>query len=161
QAAWEHSKNDTDAQRKALADTAISSLVIMEARLGRVHELQQHIDEISHRPFYGSSEIKIRNARDGLWSMIHHPEISFKCGPYALNTLASLKGSTKAITRDDIITKADSTSQGTNLLQLQVWAHKLGLNMQLAKREHEGKVLFPSVMHWRVSHFAAIVGEEN
>ncbi len=88
---WTSSWNSTKSQRnqkaKAVADDAISRLVIMEARLGLAQDLKQHLSEIANRRINGSVEQRVKDARDGIWSMKHHPEISFKCGPYAVNTL--------------------------------------------------------------------------
>ena len=125
--AWNSTKSQTNPNVKTVADDAISRLVIMEARLGLAQELKQNLGEIANRSLSGSAEQRIKDARDGIWSMKHHPEISFKCGPYAVNTLANLANPKHPVGISETIRKAASTSKGTNLAQLKDWSEQLRL----------------------------------
>lgn len=152
--AWEAAKNETERAQKATADRAIGELVMLEARLGRTEELQKHLSEIAKRPLLGSVETQVDEARGGLQRMLHTPANSYKCGPYALNTLFHLNKATTG--QHPIIRAAASTSKGTNLAQLKEWADQMGMKYQMAKREKNASFVVPCVMHWKVGHFGAI-----
>ena len=156
------SRNDKSQAGIHLANAAIANLMELEARLGMLTILETQVKEIKGRSFAGVLETKITNAKDGLWTMQHHPEIAFKCGPYAVNNLYNLTQSKNTNHQINAIVKAmPSTIKGTNLLQLNQLAKKLGLNYQMAKREPNGQFITPCVMHWKVNHFAAIVKYKN
>ncbi|HEY9684034.1 MAG TPA: RHS repeat-associated core domain-containing protein [Oculatellaceae cyanobacterium] len=154
--AWNSAKKQTDPQRKAIADSAIANLVLLEARLGLMDDLAKHLTEISKRTLTGSIEEKVKNARSGLWSMQHCPEKSFRCGPYAINTLEYLKSPNGGIGLNKTVRKAFSTTKGTNLAQVFDWSQEMGLKLQMCKRDPGAKFVVPAVMHWKVGHFAAV-----
>jgi RHS repeat-associated protein len=157
--AWEGAKNETDRDRAAVASQAISSLLIIDARVGRKDELKNYLSMVKDRAFFGSAEQKVKSAKDGLWSMENAPGRSFKCGPLAVNNLLNL---TKASPEfNPIIEKAQSTTNGTSLAQVKDWSDKVGLKYQAAKRSKGAAFVVPCVMHWSVDHFAAIVGKDN
>jgi len=72
--------------------------------------LDKHLSEISKRTLTGSVAEQVKAARDGLWSMKHHPEIAFKCGPYGLRMLAKAISPSLYIAAHDIVKKAASTT---------------------------------------------------
>lgn len=159
--AWQISKGQTEPARKAIADNAISHLVKVEARLGLMSDLKAHLAEIKNRPLYGSSERLVKDARDGLYVMQNHKEVGFKCGPYAVDTLAHLMKKGQPPGCLDVIRKAASTWRGTNMAQVEDWAKQIGLNLQTVKRTAAVPIIVPSVMHWKVGHFGAITGYEK
>jgi len=157
--AWEGSKNETDRDKAAVANQAISSLLIIDARVGRKDELKNYLAMVKDRAFFGSAEQKVKSAKDGLWSMENAPGRSFKCGPLAVNNVLNL---TKASPEfNPILEKAQSTVKGTSLAQVKDWSDKVGLKYQAAKRSKGAAFVVPCVMHWSVDHFAAIVGKDN
>jgi hypothetical protein len=127
QTAWESSRFQTRPDRKAVADQAVSHLLMLEARLGLMNSLKKHLSELGRRTLTGSVDARVKIARDGLWSMTHHPEIAFKCGPFAVNTLAKLSSPQHPIEVWETIRTAASTNHGTNLAQLQDWSRQVGL----------------------------------
>jgi RHS repeat-associated protein len=157
--AWESSKTQATPGRKAVADQAISNLVLLEAQLGLMSSLEAHLSEIGQRIFTGSIEWKVKNARNGLWAMQHSPQTAFKCGPFAVNTLLFLNS--KTMGRSETIKKAASTAKGTNLAQLEDWSKQVGLKLQMARRSPGSKIIVPAVAHWKVGHFCAITGEHQ
>jgi YD repeat-containing protein len=152
--AWEGAKDETSPDAKAVADRAIAELLLLDARLGRTDELKTYMSEINHRPLFGSNEEKVADARSGLWMMEHQPGVSFKCGPYALNTLLYLNQ--KSVGQNPVLKAIQSTKSGTNLAQVKNWADQVGLKYQIAKRAPGAPVIVPAVMHWKVGHFAAL-----
>ncbi len=61
----------------------------------------------------------------------------------------------------ETIVRAASSNNGTNLAQVDDWSKQLGLQMQMAKRVKGSPVIVPSIMHWKVGHFAALVAQEH
>ncbi len=156
--AWESAKDETEDRAKAVADEALGHLVLLQARLGRKNELDTHLSKLK-RNLSASSEDRVRNAKDGLSCMKQRPGIAYKCGPFALDSLLSVK-SGKAV-RSPMMFKVQSTDQGTNFAQLDDWANKLGLHYQLARRSKGAALIVPSIMHWKLGHFATIMRKEK
>lgn len=159
QSAWDKSKSEKGQAQTIVANAAISRLLMLEARLGRMKDIESQLTVIKNRPMRGSDETRVHCARTGLATMKTNPGVAFKCGPYAVNSLLYGKGEVTAC--DPILNKAASTIKGTNLEQLKGWASQVGLNYQVAKRSPRASVIVPCVMHWKVDHFAAITDESE
>jgi RHS repeat-associated protein len=157
--AWLAAKAERDREKAVVANQAIASLLILNARLGRMDELKKYFQEIEGRAFYGSDEEKVRSAREGYWNMEHRPDCSFRCGPLAINSI--LQKDKRASGMDEKLEKCQSTKSGTTFAQVKDWAKEVGLNYQLAKRSKGALFITPSVVHWKLDHFAALLSEEN
>jgi hypothetical protein len=157
--AWPLAKDATDAEGKALADRVAGELAAMYARLGRMAELEALLKSFEGRVFVGSATEKISGAREGLWSMQHRPEISFRCGPLALHRikLATDPQPSAAMA----IFESASTQKGFSLPQVAELSRKIGLNYHMAFREKDGDFVVPAVVHWKVDHYAAIIRQEG
>src|SRR6185503_18291640 len=101
----------------------------------------------------------ISGAREGLWTMQNEPGIAFRCGPLALHRIKLFLDPKNA--GGDLIHASASTKDGFSLPQVVALSHKLGLNYQMAFRDKGAAVVVPSVIHWNVGHYAAIVGQEG
>ncbi len=156
---WQAAKTERDREKAVVANQAIASLLILNARLGRMEELKKYFQEIEGRAFYGSDEEKVRSAREGYWNMEHRPDCSFRCGPLAINSI--LQKDKRAPGMDEKLEKCQSTKSGTTFAQVKDWAKEVGLNYQLAKRSKGASFITPSVVHWKLDHFAALLSEEN
>jgi RHS repeat-associated protein len=157
--AWALSKDATNAQGKAVADRAVGELAYMYARLGRMTELESLLKSVEDRVFVGSATEKIDGAREGLWNMKNRPEISFRCGPLALHRIKMTTGPQPSATM--AIFESVSTQKGLSLSQVAELSKKIGLNYQMAFRENGGDFIVPSVLHWKVDHYAAIIRREG
>ncbi len=156
--AWESAKGETEARAKSVADEALGHLSILQARLGRKKELDACLSKLNRR-LSSSAQTRVRSAQDGLACMKKRPDIAYKCGPFAVDSLLAAK--TGKAVRSPMIFKAQSTDQGTNFAQLDDWAKKLGLDYQLAKRSKGAPLIAPSIMHWKLGHFATIIRKEK
>jgi hypothetical protein len=132
ESAWDATKAAKRPGPKAVADQAISSLVSLEASLGLLKSLEDHLSQVGKRTLTGTVALKVKEGRESLWMMKHHPEISYKCGPYAVNTIAKLLSPNHSVSCSETIRKAASTDKGTNLAQVESWAKQVGLKMQMA-----------------------------
>ena len=157
--AWNATKSSSGKNETIIANRAVANLCKMLGRVGRKQELESLFKEIGKRQFLGSDEEKIVSAREGLGLMARAPRLAYKCGPHALAMLYNLDKPQKEISK--VITDADVTSDGTTLAQLQKWSDELGMQYQMAKRSPGAPMIDKSVMHWGMSHFAAVMGKRN
>lgn len=160
--AWEESWNlarqDETPYGRAVADRAIGELAVMNARLGRMDRLEAIFAEIEGRNVRGPGKINLDAARQGHWMMEHKPEKAFKCGPYALARIQAFRGTSEL---DPRIASFPSTQQGTSLAQIAGLANELGMGYRMAKRKPGAKLVLPSVVHWKVGHFGALLRKEG
>lgn len=159
QRGWQKLKSAPTGDVRALADRALGELCYMYARLGCKEQLQQLLAEIEGRSLVGSATEKVTGAREGLWFMQHEPETSFLCGPYALVELHRQIRPGKSVPQS--IATLRSTARGTSLLQLQQAAQAGGLRVQSIALGAKGAIPVPSIVHWKVGHFAAITTKRN
>jgi RHS repeat-associated protein len=175
--AWTLAKDATDPKGKALGDRTAGELAYMYSRLGRTEELAALLKSVENREFIGPATEKISGAREGLWNMQNRPEISFRCGPLALHRITRLSGAQGEV--DMAIFNSASTSRGFSLSQVAELSKKVGLNYQMAFRgpftpslsssnvdrmsvgRERGDLVVPSVVHWKVGHYAAMVRREG
>jgi len=152
--AWSLAKNVTDAKGAALVQRAFGELIKMDSRLGRMDEVERLLNSIGNQPLAGPAGQRVTDAREALWNMKNRPEISFKCGPLALRSIRAalnMDGSS-----DGEILKTASTQKGCSLPQVAALSKKIGLNYRMAFR-NSGDFVVPSVVHWKVGHYAAMV----
>ena len=82
---------------------------------------------------------------------------AFRCGPQALETIwASDKG---RHTIPKSVRDAESTSRGTSLYALKCLAQDAAMPLRAVKRVTGNEVPVPSVIHWKLGHFAAVVAK--
>jgi RHS repeat-associated protein len=157
--AWELTRGATDANGKAIADRAVGELAYMYARLGRMQELEALLQSLAGRELLGSATERIAGAREGLWNMQNRPEIAFRCGPLALLQIQRATDPEKSA--DMVVYESASTQQGMSLPQVAAMSARIGLNYQMAFREADGDFAVPSVIHWKLGHYAAIIRREG
>ncbi len=154
-AAWEASKKDNKGEQ--VANAALAELLLVHARVGHQSEVSALLKEAGTRKLQGSIDQKITGVREALGCMQRRPEQAFRCGPQAINSILGLKSKAHNAEVDKLL----SSSSGTNCEQLVQLSEKVGLNYQVAKRSPGAPVIVPSVMHWKMDHFAAVVSAEG
>lgn len=157
--AWNLSKNETSTDGQALASASLAELAVINARLGRMKDLEDWLALAKGRPIYGATAQKIKTAQEGLGQMKTIPGISFRCGPEAVNML--LFKDKQIPGRNPVIEKAMSTTSGTNLAQVKQLADQVGLRLQIARRQPGAQVITPSIVHWKLDHFGLVSSESN
>jgi hypothetical protein len=156
--AWSPAKDATEPKAKALADRAGGELAYMYGRLGRMTELEPLLTSVQNRVFVGSATERIASARAGLWEMKERPEISFRCGPLALHRIKLFLDPEHAGPTTRAVYNSASTQKGFSLAQTAALSQEVGLNYQMAFRSRNAAFVVPSVIHWQVGHYAAIIG---
>ena len=91
--------------------------------------------------------------------MRNEPGVAYLCGPKALTNLLLSQGVGAAGVQ--VLEGARSGSQGFTLAQVAELATQAKQPYQLVFRAIGQPIPVPAVVHWKVNHFAAIVGEQN
>ncbi|MCB1124115.1 MAG: hypothetical protein KJT03_21370, partial [Verrucomicrobiae bacterium] len=154
-AAWDGGKASDDRGIKPLVDRALGELARMYARLGMMPEIESLVREAGDRTLTGAPQEMFSSARQGLWQMQHEPEKSFKCGPFALGNILALQD--PGNTLHDRILNYPSTVRGTSLAELDRLAKAAGFVAIPIYRRPGTEIPVPSVVHWKLGHFGAIV----
>ena len=157
--AWREGKAVSDPRAKALVDRALGELMQMHARLGHADRLAALFAETGNRNVTGPATEALTGAREGLWMMRHEPGIAYLCGPMALKNLLLSLGA--GINKVQFLDDYRSGPRGVSMAQVSDLADRSGLNHEIVFREPDQPVPVPSIVHWKVNHFAAVVGEEN
>ena len=157
--AWTSGRDATAPAVKALVDRAVGELARMHARVGHAKELEQLFAEMGDRQANGPATEMVTGAREGLWMFRNDPGISYLCGPKALkNLLAFLKADPAKLAALD---NERSGPHGYSLGQVGDLATRLGLSHKLVYRTGDQPVPVPSIINWKLQHYAAIVGEQD
>ncbi len=159
EAAWRDGRDATDLHAATMVDRAVAELAKMHARVGHLEEVDALIAEVSRRPIHGGASELLTGAREGAWTMHHDPGVSYLCGPKALiNVMESRRDPPAAV---KIVDAARSGQHGFSMEQLSALATRAGLRHRIVHREPGQPVPVPSVINWRVSHYAAVVGKTD
>lgn len=159
QEAWRRGKDATDPRARALIDRAVGELARLYASLGHVERLQALFDEIGDRAVTGSATEAVQTAREMLVLVEKDPRHLFTCGPLALQSLMLAEGAASEEVR--FLQWQRVGPDGTSLADVSGFADTAKFQHRLVFRQSGQKVPMPSIVHWKVGHFAAIVGEAN
>lgn len=157
--AWKLAKDATDAPARAVADRAVGELAGFYARLGRMPELSALLSAVQGRVFSGPAGEQISRARAGLWAMQNEPGVSFRCGPLALLQIQLAQDPAHA--RVDLVHRSKSPQTGFALPEVAALSREMGMPCRMAFRVPGAAIAVPSVIHWKVGHYAAIVRQEG
>jgi len=153
---WSAVRHTEDIPSRELGDRAVAELLHLLAKIGRYDEMEAIIAQIGDHQPAGSAGVKYDAALRGLNQMKTRPDLAFKCGPYALGEIYSCITSNRLM--PSAVADVSSSTQGTSLSEVAGLASLIGLDMVPAVRLGEdAEIIVPSVMHWRVGHFAALV----
>ncbi len=156
---WRLGRNANTPQARLMVDRAVGELAKMHARVGHEKELTALFADMGKRPVGGPATELIQGAREGLWTFHHNPGEGYLCGPKALgNVLKALKAGSKQI---QVAEDARSGPHGFSLPQLATLADKAKLKYTLIYRAPGQPIPVPSVINWKVHHYAAIVGKQG
>lgn len=157
--AWHNGKFSEEPQAKAMVDRALGELARLRANLGHDHELAQLLKDMGNRPVMGSATEAIQSAREQLILVKDDPRHLFNCGPLALRTLMLKENASPDAV--NFLQFYRAGEDGTTLAELGGLATSLKLEHRLIFRQPGQTVPIPSIVHWKVGHFASIIGEAN
>jgi RHS repeat-associated protein len=159
QQAWEAGKEIAEPRARALVDRAIGELARMHARLGHANELDALFKELGDRHVSGPATEAIAGAREGLVVMRTDPGIAYLCGPMALKNL--LLAEHRRMKDIAFLDAVRSGPHGVTLNEVSQLADRAKLPHTVVFRPRDQPIPVPSIIHWRVSHFAALIGKSG
>lgn len=155
--AWQAGRAVTEPRARALVDRTVGELVRMHARLGHAERLEALLEETRGRHVTGPATEALAGGKEGLWMMQHNPGVAYLCGPMALKSLLLSQGAEPAHVQ--FLDNYRSGPRGTTLAEVARLAGEAKLGYRLVFRDPGQAAPVPSIVHWKVGHFAAIVGE--
>ncbi|MGM4986084.1 RHS repeat-associated core domain-containing protein [Rhizobium sp. 11_C7_N12_5] len=159
QNAWTEGRDASTPEARALTDRAVGELASLNASMGRSDDLAVLFGQLGQRKVSGPATETIQSARDMLTLVKTDPRHLFNCGPLALRALLLSQG----VNADKLnfLQFYNAGTEGTTLAELGRLAGQAKLDYRLIRRSVDESVPVPSVVHWKVGHFAAIVGKAN
>lgn len=155
--AWTLAKSGDDASSRAVADLAVGEWLLLNAQLGRSAVVTARAEELRDRPMRGTAAVKVGDAREIAAMTKSHPDKVVSSGPQALMTLlAELK-----VAAPSALAEYRPTAAGTSLLQLRDLSRASSAPMRMVRRLSGTDIPVPSVIHWQVNHYAAIVEQQG
>ena len=158
--AWREGKDAAGAYQKPLVDRAIGELTLLHARLGHVDRLKALLAEIGDRPMANPGGNWVQNARQTLWVMENDPKHLYLCGPLALKFLMMENPATTP-EQVDFVLRYRASPSGVSLAELARLADEAKVSLAPVYRKPDQPVPVPSVVHWKLGHYAAILGREK
>lgn len=156
---WLWTQFEQGGRGKTLADRAVGELARMHARIGGFERLESIFEEMGERLMSGSSTERIAGAKQAYWLMMNKPEIAFRCGPLALYAVRrSIDPSPNSLR---LFLDSASTQKGFSLKQLADLANEANFDSRMAKRAEGAEFAVPSVIHWNVGHYAALLKRQG
>lgn len=160
EAAWDATKASQDYSGRVLAARALAGWTRLLASLGERDRLNQIFAEADALHLsLGIHAATIRETREGLAVMSGHPELSYRCGSFALGHVARAMGLSSKIVHG--LFQAQSPDGGFSISELLNMAQTNGMAMEAVRPLAGAELVVPSVVHWRLNHYAAIVEKKG
>jgi len=156
---WNLLREQSHRPAKLLADKVVSELLMINAWVGRKEKVDSLLAEISDRIIEGPATERILLMKRSSWLMKNRPEISFMCGPYALNKIFAATNKKKKLS--DKLMEVQSTSEGFSLSDLEAMAQRAGMKYQMAFRKAGAELIPYSVVHWKLDHYSALIKKDS
>jgi RHS repeat-associated protein len=158
--AWSVTKTETSGPAKEVADFTFAYWTRLLVGIGEVNALRPLLDETQDRQFDSLAfRVMVNNTRQDYRHMVSDTDVSFRCGEVALDEILRTIGNRRldlANTR-----QAASPATGFSLAKLAELSTTAGADMVAAKWGRDEMPVVPSVVHWKASHYAAIVDEQD
>ena len=161
QSAWDASKDLTSSGGRTVGDMAVAYLSQFEAYLGRKELLEPLLEDAKTRHVRGTAAELISESSRGLAEMESRPDVAFKCGPSALSRILRQSPTADVQASRRVLDEAKSTPNGLSLSAVQAISVEAGMNYQMAHRSPGAPLLIPAVAHWKVGHYAALLGQDS
>lgn len=156
---WTRGKLTDDARTKPIVDRALGELTRMMARLGRVDDVERLLTESKGRTVVGPATEWLTGAREALWVMRNEPGRAFLCGPRAIRSVFEVER--KGESAPTSLRTFEATRRGVSIGAVERLARRSGLDWRAVKRTSSAKVPVPSIVHWRLNHYAAVISEDG
>jgi hypothetical protein len=155
--AWREGRSATEPHAKALTDRAVGELLRLHAGLAHVDAVMELLDQTAGRGLSGRATEWRDGAKEEV-SLLRH-NLGIPCGLTSLRNLLLAGGASQE--RMATIESYQLGPRGMPLSEVGKLATKAGLAHRLILRAPGEPIPVPSIMHWKVRHFSAIVGTRN
>jgi RHS repeat-associated protein len=161
--AWNAASTASDPRGRGVADYALGEWLDLSSKIGHADEIEARLDEIKTRDVTGRATQKVGMAREALWVFKYHHEFALPSGPTALQIILASGAHEKkaAFPPNATLQSYHASATGTSLTELKELANKADLEYEMAYRQPGTNFPVPSVIHWRVDHYSALVKEEG
>ena len=160
QSAWDETKDNQDAVSQGLAVRDIAGWTRLLASLGRKDEIETLLGELAERHLpLGIYATTIQGTRDAVGLMEGQPGESYRCGSFALAHLATALDLKQSVIRN--LYEIESPDGGFNMAELLQLAKTNGLEVKAVQKPAGADLIVPSIVHWKLNHYAAIVEKEG
>ena len=159
-AAWEATRSETKGPAKQVADFTLAYWTELLVGLGSADKLMELFKQAEGRTMEaGSLQQKVNSTRSAYDRMINSTDVSFRCGIYALNSVAlALKNSAYDPKQ---LTMASAPATGFSMSKLVELAKRAKVDLVAAQWGKGKTLVVPSVVHWKENHYAAILAQRN
>ncbi|MDA3877683.1 MAG: hypothetical protein PF483_11420, partial [Halothiobacillus sp.] len=158
QAAWQANRVIENGPQRALMAHVYGELLWLHTVLGHEDRVRALLAEGKHFTLSGSAQAQKTQAEEGLWRMQHEPGQTKICGLVALGQLMSLEGDRQGAAR---LNTVQAGPKGVSLARLQTLADQDGMATRAVYRQGHEPIPVPSIVHWKVGHYATIVGQSG
>jgi hypothetical protein len=159
EAAWREGKMAEGPRGRALVDRAVGELILLHAELGHRGRVAALLAEIGDRPVTNPGQQWVQIARETLWVMQNDPKHLYLCGPMALRALMLAHAATPEQVR--FLNRYRAGPKGVNLAEEAHLAEQARVPLVPVFRRPDQPVPLPSIVHWKIGHFAAILGRQD
>jgi RHS repeat-associated protein len=151
--AWKLANGADDGNGTAVANLAIAEWLVLNASLGQTDAVRGVLGQIAARPFSGPAAVKLGQARELIGMIAAHPDKVVSSGPQALLAVLQEQG----LVAPPVVAAYRPTASGTSLTQLRDLAKAAGIDMRAVVRATATDAPVPSIVHWKVGHYSALV----
>jgi RHS repeat-associated protein len=157
--AWEATKHHKEGSGKQIADFTFAHWIKLLASLGRQEQLTELFTEARRRSFSGPIKQMINSTSEGFTVMKTAPDVSYRCGTYALDNVARQLNPSAFTSR--ALMHIASPPKGFSLAKLTELSSMLKLDLIPVRRTSGTNLPVPAVVHWKQNHYAAITEMRN
>jgi RHS repeat-associated protein len=146
------------AEAKRIFSEALAQYAHLIATVGRKDELAVIASKTDLSIITPGPATTLNGAFEGLETMENRPGTAFRCGTYAL---VSMQQALYGVADHQILDRYPSPNGGFTLLQVEEMAGKSNLPLIAVKRLAGTPLVIPSIVHWKVNHFGALIRQEG
>ncbi|ACX96924.1 RHS repeat-associated core domain-containing protein [Halothiobacillus neapolitanus] len=155
-AAWQLRAGAKTEPQRALIEQNYGALLHLHTVFGHEKAVQVLLQEGKGLVLSGAAQANKTQAEEGLWRMQHEPGKARLCGLVALDQLLAIEGHDQSVGRFKRVRAGEA---GLSLARLDTLANQAGLPSRVVYRHGEEPIPVPAIAHWKVGHYATIVGE--
>ncbi|PYR13613.1 MAG: type IV secretion protein Rhs, partial [Acidobacteria bacterium] len=161
--AWADARDEVNPRAKAVADMALGEWLDLSIQVGHSDEVSGRLAELLGRPLSGRAAQKVASAREQLWLVRNRPEQVHPSGSAALGAVLAYAARVAGnpFVPSDVLRTYRMTATDTTLNELRTLAQRVGLSWNMVLRPRDADIPVPSVMHWRLGHFTAVLKHEG